>query len=82
MRVADPDHIKSVASAIQRYLAHCPDASETAEGVARWWLARQRYNDALELVQNALDTLEEDGQVERVNTGAGSVLYRKSHSVN
>jgi Fe2+ or Zn2+ uptake regulation protein len=47
------------------------------EGIARWWLARQRYQDSLELVQHALDYLESQGQVEKVNASKGVVLYRK-----
>ena len=82
MIVSDPEQIESVATVIRRYLAKCPESSETAEGVARWWLARQRYNDALELVQSALDVLEAEGQVEKINTGGGSVLYRKSQHLN
>ncbi|ARU26671.1 hypothetical protein [Cellvibrio sp. PSBB006] len=74
---AEPDQIQSIAGIIRRYLSSCPEASETVEGIARWWLARQRYQDSLELVQHALDYLESQGQVEKVNASKGVVLYRK-----
>ncbi|OIO59468.1 MAG: hypothetical protein COX57_02900 [Alphaproteobacteria bacterium CG_4_10_14_0_2_um_filter_63_37] len=72
------DEIASAADAISRYLASRPDASETLEGVARWWLLRQRYNDSLDLVQQALDRLVAQGEVVCQNTNGGQVMYRRS----
>lgn len=76
--VEELSDLHDIADTIDRYLVSCPEASETVEGVARWWLARQRYNDSLELVQCALDVLESQGRVERIKAGKGAVLYRKS----
>lgn len=71
------DDVKSVADTIHRYLSSYPEASETVEGIARWWLARQRYNDSIELVQTALDFLESEGKVKRIQVSKGTVLYRR-----
>jgi hypothetical protein len=77
---AESQQMLSVANVIKRYLSSCPEASETVEGVARWWLARQRFHDSVELVQQALDYLESEGQVEKINASKGVVLYRKYRS--
>lgn len=76
----EPEQMLLVANVIRRYLSSCPEASETVEGIARWWLARQRFQDSLEVVQQALDYLESQGQVEKINASKGVVLYRKYRS--
>lgn len=70
--------IRAVANAIASYLDDFPSATETAEGITRWWLARQRFNDSLEVVEEALDLLEQEGLVERVKYASNLVLYRRS----
>lgn len=66
------------ADAIRRYLAERPNAAETIEGVARWWLARQRHVDTVELAELALLHLEEQGQVVRFHLAGGKTLYRRA----
>ncbi|WP_428243230.1 hypothetical protein [Gynuella sp.] len=73
----DAQPYQSAADAILRYLAQRPEAAETVEGVAKWWLARQRYDDSVRLVQQALDYLEKQGEVEKMSITDGQVLYRK-----
>ena len=70
--------IAGIAGAINRYLATHPEASETLEGVTRWWLTRQRYTDSLASVQSALDLLERKGEVDKLCLSGGTVLYRKA----
>ena len=53
----DDETIKSFAQEISRYIAKRPNAAETVEGVSKWWLARQRFEDSIEIVQLALDYL-------------------------
>lgn len=71
-------NVKDVANAISRYLASRPNASETVDGVAKWWLLRQRYEDSVETVQRALEFLEAKGEVVRLPLSGGVVMYRKS----
>ena len=77
MSLQEPERVKETAGAIGRYLSSRPQATETVEGVAKWWLVRQRYEDSLELVQLALDLLVESGELERVPVAGGKFLYRK-----
>lgn len=69
--------IQSAADTIRRYLERRPGASDTLAGVARFWVAVQRYNDSLGVVQAALDALERDGVVVRVSLANGEAIYRR-----
>ena len=69
------EHTEEVADLVARYLVAHPHASDTLDGIARWWLLRQRQNDARELVQAALDLLVERGVVERRTTVDGVTLF-------
>jgi Fe2+ or Zn2+ uptake regulation protein len=68
--------ISETADAIERYLYTRPQAAETVEGIARWWLHRQRYEDSVEVVQQALDVLVTRGVVERLAIAGGQPMYR------
>ena len=69
--------ILAVADEIRRYLEKRPNAAETIDGLAQWWLARQRYEDSKELVQAALEFLVSSGLVVCQNSG-GRSIYRKA----
>lgn len=67
--------LENVADAISRYISSRPNATETVEGVAKWWLVRQRYEDSVEVVQDALNYLEKKGKVTRLTVPGGKVVY-------
>jgi len=72
--------VEEVAGVISRYMSSRPNATETVEGVAKWWLVRQRYQDSVHLVQSALELLVEYGDVEKVSVAGGKVMYRKARA--
>lgn len=74
----DKSKIISVANEIKRYLVKTPNAAETVDGIARWWLSRQRFEDSVELVQAALDYLESSGEIEKQTSTSGYVTYRRA----
>ncbi len=49
--------IQSVAHEISRYINKRPNAAETVEGVTNWWISRQRIEESVEVVENALEYL-------------------------
>ena len=55
----DPS-IRRVAIAILQYLRDHPAASDTAEGIAKWWVSEDRI-----AVENALALLVKEGVVVR-----------------
>lgn len=60
---------------ILRYLSAHPQAADTVDGIVMWWLPRQRYEEAVDRVQRALDDLVARGLVDRITLVDGTVLY-------
>ena len=65
----------ALAGEILRYLQSHHHASDTTEGIARWWIKRQRLEDTLAHVQAALDQLVADARVVARRSKAGRVVY-------
>lgn len=61
--------------AILAYLDEHPRAMDTLEGIAEWWVMRQRIRTDLALLQTLLDRLVTEGVLEKIPT-TGSFLYR------
>lgn len=78
MSTSNGNAVVAAAEAIRRYLEVRPNAAETVEGVARWWLARQRHDDTVVLARQALDYLESQGQVVKFRLAGGKVMYRRA----
>ena len=64
---------RAVAVQIARYLRAHPDAADTLEGAALWWLQRQ---PPLDVVERAMRLLEEVKVVERHILPGGRVIFR------
>lgn len=69
---------KEVASEIMQYLNVHPTASDTSNGIACWWIHRQRYLQGMDKVKDALDYLEAKGLVRRRLNLDGHVVYSAS----
>jgi hypothetical protein len=69
---------EAIAQLVARYLAAHPEASDTLDGIARWWLDRQRFDDAKPDVLRALEALERRGVVERRRLANGLTLFRRA----
>ena len=70
-----PKLIEDAAATIMRYLEKHPESADTVEGVADWWLARQRVADTLDLVNQALEQLAEEGLVRKQEISNGRYMY-------
>ena len=70
------DDARAVAAEIVRYLREHSEAADTMEGVARWWLRRQRYDDALATVERAMAMLVDGRLVEKHALPDGTVVYK------
>ena len=48
---------REIARAVLRYLETHPEAKDTLEGIARWWIERERTERLLEEVERAVTLL-------------------------
>jgi Fe2+ or Zn2+ uptake regulation protein len=67
--------VDRLANEILRYLREHPQASDNAEGIAKWWIKRQRLEEALHQVQEALDRLVAHSLVDALPSGGGGTRY-------
>lgn len=72
----DATDVERLAGEILRYLSTHREAADTAEGIARWWIKRQRLEDTVARVQVALDRLVERSLVEPHASAAGGTRYQ------
>lgn len=61
---------------ILAYLADHPEADDTIEGVAQWWLLEQRIRQQIPVVEKALAVLVEKGFVIEQGGRNGRMRYR------
>ena len=71
----DIKDVMLVAKEINQYLADHPNAADSLEGVVNWWLARQRYTKATDIVQQALEHLVNEGVVKKVVRKGNKPVY-------
>lgn len=67
---------RRAAEAIEAYIARWPQAADTEEGIAQWWLPRMGVDLPLQDVHAALDRLVRQGVMTRTSLPEGSVIYR------
>ena len=68
-------NISIIADEIVRYLMTHDKAADTLEGVARWWILRQRIEESQQQVKKALELLCREGVVKAVPLVGGELLY-------
>lgn len=71
----DEKQVLKVANEIKRYLHACPTASDSLDGIAGWWLVRQRINENLKLVEKALESLKAEGFIEANSDQFSDTVY-------
>lgn len=59
---------------IIEYLRAHPSAADTVDGIILYWLSRQRYETAKDIIERALDDLVQLGAIEYVATGEKKVF--------
>lgn len=68
------EELLDLADEILRYLQNHPNAVDTVEGIAKWWVWRQRITELVNRVQLALDYLVEQRSL-ITREVAGKVVY-------
>ena len=68
-RRRDEQRHDELSQAILQYLAEHPHAADTVEGIAEWWLTRQRVRVDVQTIAKVLHELSERGLLEETGTG-------------
>jgi hypothetical protein len=77
------ERVGSVAREIEHYLETHPLAVDSLEGIATWWVLRQRIRAEVELVRAALEHLVAAGGVSTEQLGnSHEPVYRLKKSTN
>ncbi len=71
-----PQHLTEIVDAILRYLHAHPEAVDSAEGIAKWWLPADWCVD-VHTVESALSRLQEQGLVRRRANADQHILYSR-----
>ncbi len=71
----DDQDVLKVASEIERYLQGKGQVADTLEGIAQWWLLRQRLQEEKQRVEKAVCYLCHKGLVGERTLPDGTVLY-------
>ena len=59
----------AMAESVLRYLAEHPEAADTLEGIAEWWLMRQQVRVSVTRLARVLRRLTDTGVLEEVDAG-------------
>lgn len=67
---------KDISEEILAYLNKYPEASDTLEGIAEWWLLNQKIQSGIEKVRAAIYELLEEGWVSEIKGKNSAIRYR------
>ena len=79
-RAAERQHEAELAEAILGYLEEHPQATDTLEGIAEWWILRHQARVVAARVARVLARLTTRGILEQIGTGEGSRYRLRQHS--
>ena len=69
------EEVLDVANEIAKYLEHNENTADTIEGIANWWLLRQRLQEEEAKVKKAVDYLYAQRLIEKRVLSDGRELY-------
>jgi len=75
---AEGSGIDALADRIRRYMHEHPNAADTLEGVAVWWLSGSAEGEWLVNVRRAIEHLVTQGEMGRKTLGDGTVIYERN----
>jgi Fe2+ or Zn2+ uptake regulation protein len=67
---------EQICRMILHYLRKNPDAEDTLEGIAKWWLEVEKIESSVDDVANALESLMEQGVITINKTKGGTTFYK------
>ncbi len=79
---APTEEIAQLADEITRYLQDHEDVADTIDGIAHWWILRQRLFEERSKVEQAMEYLRAKGVVVGRELGDGEILYSSAPKNN
>lgn len=70
-----PLHEEELTDAVLKYLAENPRASDTLEGIAEWWIMRQRVRAEVKTLAKVLHRLTKTGRLEKIGKGDRALYH-------
>ena len=67
---------------ILQYLHDHPEAADSLDGIASWWLPQSGFSVTIESVQAALAQLVEERQIARIDLADGRTLFQSIDKVS
>lgn len=77
--IPDPSDL---CQGILHYLHKHPEAADSLEGIASWWLPQSGYSVTTEAVQEALALLVAERRIARLDLADGRTLYQSVDKVS
>ena len=75
---ANESDIEAAAKRVLRYLEQHPNAADTVEGVAVWWLGGNESDEWLSIVRCAIERLVNSGDVSQKTMPDGTTIVTRS----
>jgi len=63
---------KTLRARVLEYLSQHPQAMDTLDGIAEWWIPRQHESIDRAELKNALHSLTAEGLLEELHSGSGT----------
>ena len=79
MEDAKDKEVEKIAKLIESYINRHPNASDSMEGIAKWWIPRMQEYTQTERVLLALDILISKNVLKRIKDVNGQVNYKSSN---
>ena len=74
--------VKQVADEIECYLKNHPNAADTVEGIAKWWLQGEKNDVSNLIVQQALNYLRSKAVVKCNANLSGNKVYSSNKTIS
>lgn len=77
-----PSDPSEICRGILQYLHDHPEAADSLDGIASWWLPQSGHSVTIEAVQAALAQLVEGHQIARIDLADGRTLFQSIDKVS
>jgi hypothetical protein len=71
-----------IAGEILAYLEQHPEAEDTEEGIAKWWLLKVGINREIDGIRDALEDLEGRSKIESFSVSGKKIYKAKNNTKN